>query len=399
MKLTLETVLSVCIASAIYPYVTYPLLLWLLCRNRKAHEPLLSGDLPSVTVIIPCHNEEAVIRRKIENTLECLVHTRSESQVIVVSDGSTDHTCDTARDFVPRIKLIELPTQSGILGAFRTAMREVSSQVVVFSDADIIVGRDTFARLLAHYYDPRVGGVCGFTGMNVQPGSGLGAELLNVGLRTRVRYWQSILHSSIGADGSNWSVRRDLVSLPRRPVIGDDLVIPLEVVRQGYRYILDPVAMTTETSAPSITHEFRRKIRTIAGGIQAGVVCSWMFSPKYLGTAFHYASWKLGKYLAPVWGITALICLLGLSRYSHFFLNMSYVICGTVAMVAISGLISTVLRGRSPAVFAAIWHGFLAFTALVFSVVYLVQKSGSGTWKMTPRAEVAEADTPNSKLQ
>ena len=395
MQLIVTSVFVICAIAAIYPYVLYPWLLWFLCRKIKPHPPTTASNLPSFTVIIPCHDEEVVIKRKIENTLDCVSHTPGHSKIIVVSDGSTDKTCDIAKNFVPRIRLIELPTQSGILGAFRAAMREVTSEVVIFSDADIIVSRETFNCLLSHYYDPAVGGVCGHTAMYIQPGSGLGVEQLNVGLRTWVRYWQSLLHSSIGADGSNWSVRRELVAIPSRPVIGDDLVIPLEVIHQGYRYILDPSAKTTEISAPSIGHEYRRKIRTIAGGIEAGLYCRWMFSRKHMGTAFHYASWKLAKYLVPVWAMIAILCSLTLSSHSTFFRILS-VAAGTAAvLVAAGGLVCAWAKEKSPKIFAGIWHGFLAATAPIFAVDYLMRRSASGTWAITPRIAIAPPDTGN----
>ena len=150
MQLIVTSVFVICAIAAIYPYVLYPWLLWFLCRKIKPHPPTTASNLPSFTVIIPCHDEEVVIKRKIENTLDCVSHTPGHSKIIVVSDGSTDKTCDIAKNFVPRIRLIELPTQSGILGAFRAAMREVTSEVVIFSDADIIVSRETFNCLLSH---------------------------------------------------------------------------------------------------------------------------------------------------------------------------------------------------------------------------------------------------------
>lgn len=112
MQLIVASVFVICAIAAIYPYVLYPWLLWFLCRKIKPHPPTAAGNLPSFTVIIPCHNEEVVIKRKIENMLDRVSHTPAYSEIIVVSDGSTDKTCDIANKFVPRIRLIELPKTS-----------------------------------------------------------------------------------------------------------------------------------------------------------------------------------------------------------------------------------------------------------------------------------------------
>src|ERR1700722_597753 len=89
----------------VYPYVVYPLILFLTYsvtqawrdlrylgspRNRRTDTPSLAA-LPGVSIIVPAYNEEKVLPPKIEN-LRDLDFPRERLQVVFVSDGSEDGT-------------------------------------------------------------------------------------------------------------------------------------------------------------------------------------------------------------------------------------------------------------------------------------------------------------------
>ena len=63
----------------VYTYILYPLILFLLTTGRKPPVYATPNEWPSVSIIIAAHNEEAIIREKIENTLDldypCLLYT------------------------------------------------------------------------------------------------------------------------------------------------------------------------------------------------------------------------------------------------------------------------------------------------------------------------------------
>ncbi len=390
LAIVLRIVFVASICLAMYPFVIYPSFLWLRTRRLSAHRQRDAVPLPSFSVIIPCHNEEKVIKRKLANTIACAENTGSRFSIIVVSDASTDRTCEIAHQFGSKICLIELTQRSGILGAFRAALEVADGEVVVFSDADIVLVPDALCLLLSHYTDPQVGGVCGFTSMHIQTGSGLHAEQLHIGLRAFVRERQSILHSITGADGSNWSIRRHLALLPTEKVIAEDLVIPLEVVRRGFRYIFEKRAGAMETSAPSIEHEFHRRTRTIAGGLQAALHCRWMFSRGHRWVGFHFTSSKLAKQATIGWATIAAICAIILSQYSVFFSGMAMLVYTAAVVVGMCGVIRAVLNERTPQPINFLWHLFLALFAPILALRYLARQGKTGTWVMTPRADVPD---------
>jgi poly-beta-1,6-N-acetyl-D-glucosamine synthase len=355
---------------------------------------LLTGCLsPGAHFIIPAHNEELVIREKLENTLKACRATGISWQVIVVSDASTDRTVEICRSCHGEVQTVELSSRAGIVGAFRAGLTLARGEIVVFSDADILLTADTLGWLLRGFADPTVGGVCGRAGMVVQGGSGLGAEKINVFLRSWVRKKQSDLYSSIGADGANWAIRRHLIRLPDKALLGDDLVIPLEVIHQGFRYLYEPQAKALEVSPSSVEYEFKRKVRTIRGGLQAALQCRWMFSRRFWPAGFHYLSWKIAKYLVPAWAIVFTLSVAMLSLTMPVFRLVLAVEIFAMLLIIASAVIRIFARGLIFGLASAVWYLFAANLAALIAVFQtLVTQNQSGAWAAAPRA-VAKGST------
>ncbi len=83
-------------------------------------------------MIIPAYNEEKRIARVIHAALE----TPNVAEVIVVDDGSLDHTARVAGHAGARV--IALPTNLGKGGAMRAGAVATASEFIVFLDADLV---------------------------------------------------------------------------------------------------------------------------------------------------------------------------------------------------------------------------------------------------------------------
>lgn len=94
-----------------------------------------------ISVIIPAHNESAVIRRTLTAAQAALKHEPGE--IIVVCNGCTDETAAICRQFSPAIKVIELEQGSKIL-ALNAGDRAAAGFPRFFVDADIVVSETTF---------------------------------------------------------------------------------------------------------------------------------------------------------------------------------------------------------------------------------------------------------------
>jgi peptidoglycan-N-acetylglucosamine deacetylase len=115
---------------------------------------------PSVTVLIPAHNEESVIVQTIESVL---LSDLKDLRIIVVNDGSTDKTgelLDANFSREPRVRIIH-QVNRGKAAALSLALSHADTDIVVTIDADTEIEPDAISKLIRHFSDPKVGAVAG----------------------------------------------------------------------------------------------------------------------------------------------------------------------------------------------------------------------------------------------
>ena len=80
---------------------------------------------PSLSIVIPAYNEAERLPATLREVVDFLRDERRDAEVIVVDDGSKDHTSDVARSFAseaPAVRLIRLPQNRGKGYAVRTGV-------------------------------------------------------------------------------------------------------------------------------------------------------------------------------------------------------------------------------------------------------------------------------------
>jgi cellulose synthase/poly-beta-1,6-N-acetylglucosamine synthase-like glycosyltransferase/peptidoglycan/xylan/chitin deacetylase (PgdA/CDA1 family)/spore germination protein YaaH len=134
-------------------------------RLRRGHVlPGAESYRPAVAVLIPAYNEEKVIARTIRSALSS---DYPGLRVIVIDDGSTDKTLETARaaftreEALGRVLILTKPN-SGKAEALNFGLQQVrEEEIFVGIDADTVVAPDAIFRLVPHFLNPRVGAVAG----------------------------------------------------------------------------------------------------------------------------------------------------------------------------------------------------------------------------------------------
>jgi cellulose synthase/poly-beta-1,6-N-acetylglucosamine synthase-like glycosyltransferase len=250
-----------------YVFVGYPLLVWALARVRP--QSWAQADLcPPVSIIIAAYNESAIIRERLANCLR-LNYPPDKLEIIVASDGSTDDTNQQVQDLAEgRVRLLALPRRRGKLAALNAAVPEARGEILVFTDANSEFQPDAVARLSANFAEAQVGCVAGRK--TIRSSGQVRSE--EEGWYWRYEDWlkraESLIHSVVGADGSIYALRRELYPFPAADRgYMDDFVISLMVVQQGARVVYEPNAVIYEAAGNSAQTEFRRKIRTLSGGL------------------------------------------------------------------------------------------------------------------------------------
>jgi hyaluronan synthase len=116
---------------------------------------------PTVTVVVPCKNEERVISQTITAIIES-DYPADKLKAIVVDDGSTDQTHHVAKQFESdRVKIVKHSKNKGKRQAFATGFHLCDSELVICIDSDTIVAKDAIRYLVQPFMDNKVVAVCG----------------------------------------------------------------------------------------------------------------------------------------------------------------------------------------------------------------------------------------------
>jgi len=113
-----------------------------------------------------------------------------------------------------------------------------------------------------------------------------------------VRELESASGSVVGATGAIYAVRRDLLTPLKPGTILDDVLIPMNVVRQGARVVFDARARAWDSPNLGTEREFARKVRTLGGNYQLLQLSPWLLT-RANPIRFEFVSHKLLRLVAP----------------------------------------------------------------------------------------------------
>ena len=95
---------------------------------------------PALSVIIPCYNEELIIRASIEHAVESVGRFEPSFELLVCNDGSTDRTLEVAAEAAARydnVSCLTYPKNRGAGAAFRLGLESARGKAVMHMDADL----------------------------------------------------------------------------------------------------------------------------------------------------------------------------------------------------------------------------------------------------------------------
>jgi cellulose synthase/poly-beta-1,6-N-acetylglucosamine synthase-like glycosyltransferase len=292
-----------CWVVLVYTWVGYPLILILLTHGRLPHktsrEKNRSVDTefsPTVTVLVAAHNEEKHIGARIKNLIE-LDYPDNKITVRIGVDGSSDRTADIARQWSSKyagIRVYEVTERRGKMATLKGLVAKSDENILVFTDANTVFNPDALNKLVSHFQDSDIGGICGRI---VQCGEGEYNAYWKV--ESHLKLMESALDSCLGATGAIYAVRRALFwdDVPNNTIV-DDFVIGMKVREQGFRVIYEPRAIGQEDLPPA-THEWDRRKRVGAGAYQAVSFCKACLLPKYGKFAWMFWSHKVLRWFTP----------------------------------------------------------------------------------------------------
>ena len=115
-----------------------------------------TGYFPTVTIVVPCFNEEKTVRNTVESLL-ALDYPKDRLSLILVNDGSKDGTLVALRQFAshPRIMVLD-KENGGKHTAVNLALENVKSELVGCLDADSFVAAEALKKIVPYFDDEKV---------------------------------------------------------------------------------------------------------------------------------------------------------------------------------------------------------------------------------------------------
>ena len=243
-----------------------------LAEKLRPSPPDHPGYQPTVSVLIPAYNEEAAILDTIRSVL---ASNYPKLEVLVIDDGSTDHTAELVRENFgrdPRVRLLLQPNR-GKPSALNHGLAEETGEIVVSIDADTIVDPDAILLLARHFADPNVGAVAG-----------------NVKVMNRNRWltrWQALeyitsqnlekrafdlLNCIPVVPGAAGAWRADVLKSHggfSGDTVAEDTDLTLTIRREGWKILYDEDAIGRTEVPETVEALIRQRFRWTFGTLQA----------------------------------------------------------------------------------------------------------------------------------
>ena len=221
---------------------------WLLVYfmpARKKEQPHVS--FPSISIILPAHNEEKLIQDSIRNVLGADYPKCKE--IIVINDGSTDKTGEKAKELISfdnKLKVIDIP-HSGKAHAINTGVKHASGEVIIVLDADSKLGKDALTKLVTPFSDEKIGAVSGIIRADINNNPLTWFQDLEYMMSSTWRHICNKVNGTYLLPGFTAFRKTALEKIGgfQRDTLCEDFEIGLRMKKAGYKMVMSDAIMHT----------------------------------------------------------------------------------------------------------------------------------------------------------
>lgn len=369
MDLFLIVLMGLAALLLLWPFLVYPLILRFIPDRPLVRDP--AAVVPSASLLFCAYNEAAALPAKIGN-LRALKARYPALDILAYDDGSTDGTGELLAAATDILSFVTGPGRTGKAHGMKLLAAKARGDVLIFTDANVLLAEDAVGRLLAYYADPAIGGVLGSL---VYGGTESSASASVGGLYWRIeevlKDGESRTGNVMGADGSIFSVRRALYPDFPDDVL-DDLTVSMAVVFSGKRLIKAKDVIAYETMVGQRADEYRRKVRIATRAWHTHRYLRPQLRAMSALDRFKYASRKIVRWFGALWMLIGAVAALALAwRYSPFAAMALFVLGLVLLMLGLQ-------MRRGP--LAAMIDMLLAYVATLRGVMLAMGGKTFTTW-------------------
>lgn len=326
--LTLKVVFWVLLFLVFYTYLGYGVILYLLVRIKRLFKRKITVNKeyePEVTLFVAAYNEKDYADAKVANGFE-LDYPQEKIKQLWVTDGSDDGTPEILKKYADKgVEVYHENARDGKIGAMNRGMQFVKTPIVIFSDGNTSLGKESVRRIVKLFSNPKVGCVSGEKRIfSKEKDTAAGTEGIYWKYESTLKKWDAELYSVVGAAGELFAIRTELFQEVEKDTLLDDFIISLRVAMKGYTIQYDPEAYAIETASANVKEELKRKVRIAAGGIQSIIRLSPLLNIFKFGMlSFQYISHRVLRWtLAPL-SLPLILIINALIAYYEGFRNFS----------------------------------------------------------------------------
>jgi len=250
----------------IYHHIIYSIsLLWLAKDRPQPKDPEHTrATLPSIAFILPVHNEADYIEQKLANIL-MLDYPADKLSLYIFNDGSDDATLANIAYWETKFKeqgiglyLNHEEHNCGKVIRLNSLIHQAQqSDFLAFTDASALLSIDALQQAVLQFQSPSIGALTG----NYLLQNGGSGEKQYWQWQNRLRFAESELGSVMGGNGAFYIVRSHLVETLPEDTINDDFILPMNVLKHGYKIVFSADINTVEIAPTSQSQDYRRRQR------------------------------------------------------------------------------------------------------------------------------------------
>jgi len=321
-----------------YSYLLYPLLIKYLSNKLQtpaAHA--ISSHRPALSIIIAAHNEEKVLKDKLDSILNSN-YPPEKIELLIGIDNSEDFTSLIANEYQSKFadcQVIEFEKRQGKIQIVNALVPKATNDLIVLTDANVLFTPQTLIYLQAPFEDTSIGLVdtrmqhygIKQTGISIPESQYIDNEVAIKDAEGKL--WGAMM----GPFGGCFAFRKKCFEPIPAHFLVDDFYINMTCIEKGYKCINQKEAVVLEDVSNDPMIEFLRKVRISAGNFQ-NLKRFWPILFKFNWVSLAFFSHKVLRWLLP--SFLFLMCIYIVSnRNESLILQLSFYVLLCIPMIFI----------------------------------------------------------------